>query len=73
VVRPQRAARRRSLGPDDPAAEWLDRAWHVHDPGVSEIYFSPFVVRYKGDPDFAAFCRKIGLPVPGESSRDKTA
>lgn len=28
----------------------------------------PFIRRYKDDPRFAAFCRKVGLPVPGEAS-----
>jgi TolB-like protein/Tfp pilus assembly protein PilF len=48
--------------------DWLDRAWSNRDPGVSEIYFDPFILRYKDDPRFAAFCRKIALPVPGENS-----
>ena len=29
----------------------------------------PFILRYKDDPRFAAFCRKVGLPVHGEASR----
>jgi hypothetical protein len=30
----------------------------------------PFILRYKDDLRFAAFCRKVGLPVPGEASRE---
>jgi hypothetical protein len=25
------------------------------------------ILRFKGDPRFAAFCRKVGLPVSGEA------
>lgn len=46
--------------------EWLDRAWGVRDPGVTEILFNPFILRYKYDPRLAAFCRKVGL-IPGEA------
>jgi TolB-like protein/Flp pilus assembly protein TadD len=45
--------------------EWLDRAWSNRDQGIQYILFSPFLLRYKDDPRFAAFCRKVGLPVPG--------
>jgi hypothetical protein len=27
---------------------------------------TPFIRRYKDDPRFAAFCRKVGLPTPAE-------
>ena len=30
---------------------------------------SQFTLRYKGDPRSAAFCRKVGLPVPGEAMK----
>jgi hypothetical protein len=46
--------------------EWLDRAWSNRDGGIPELLFDPFILRYKDDPRFAAFCRKVGLPVPGE-------
>ena len=46
--------------------EWLDRAWTNRDGGIPELLFDPFILRYKDDPRFAAFCRKVGLPVPGE-------
>ena len=36
------------------------------DAGISRLLYYPFILRYKTDPRFAAFCRKVGLPVPGE-------
>jgi TolB-like protein/Tfp pilus assembly protein PilF len=47
--------------------EWLDRAWSSRDAGVQGLLYDPFILRYKDDPRFAAFCRKIGLPVPAEA------
>jgi hypothetical protein len=44
---------------------WLDRAWRNRDPDISYLLYDPFILRYKDDPRFAAFCRKVGLPVPG--------
>ena len=52
--------------------EWLDRAWSNRDPGIALLLLDPFIVRYKDDPRFAAFCRKVGLPVPGEASARKS-
>jgi TolB-like protein/Flp pilus assembly protein TadD len=52
---------------------WLDRAWSNHDPGITYILFDPFVLRYKDDPRFPAFCRKVGLPVPGEAAAVKSS
>jgi TolB-like protein/Tfp pilus assembly protein PilF len=49
------------------AFEWLDRAWNSRDAGVTDLLYDPFILRYKDDPRFAAFCRKVGLPVPGEA------
>ncbi|MGA9366867.1 MAG: hypothetical protein WBV35_05370 [Steroidobacteraceae bacterium] len=43
---------------------WLDRAWRSRDPGISLILYDPFILRYKSDPRYAAFCHKVGLPVP---------
>jgi len=45
--------------------EWLDRAWANRDPGISSLLYDAFLRNYKDDPRFAAFCRKVGLPVPG--------
>jgi TolB-like protein len=47
--------------PDNTFA-WLDRAWASRDPGLIFLLFDPFILRYKADPRFAAFARKIGLP-----------
>jgi TolB-like protein/Flp pilus assembly protein TadD len=55
-------------GEADKTFEWLDRAWTNRDPGVTTLLFDPFILRYKNDPRFAAFSRKVGLPVPGESA-----
>ncbi|MGI8956140.1 MAG: adenylate/guanylate cyclase domain-containing protein [Chthoniobacterales bacterium] len=43
---------------------WLDRAWAVRDPGINDLLYHPFILRYQHDPRFAAFCRKVGLPAP---------
>ena len=59
---------------NDPNAtfEWLDRTWSNRDPRVGYLLPDPFILRYKDDPRFAAFCRKVGLPVPGEASARKS-
>ena len=46
----------------DAMFEWLDRAWDHRDPGIQFLLYDPFVLRYRSDPRFAAFCRKVGLP-----------
>jgi TolB-like protein/Flp pilus assembly protein TadD len=51
---------------------WLDRARSNRDPGIELLLFDPFILRYKDDPRFAAFCRKVGLPVPGEALAGKS-
>jgi TolB-like protein/Flp pilus assembly protein TadD len=48
--------------------QWLDRAWDNRDSGIDYLLFDPFILRFKDDPRFAAFCRKVGVPVPGEVS-----
>jgi TolB-like protein/Tfp pilus assembly protein PilF len=50
----------------DQTFAWLDRAWAVRDTGIHRLLYDPFIVRYRDDPRFAAFCRKIGLPTPAE-------
>jgi tetratricopeptide (TPR) repeat protein len=51
---------------------WLDRAWSNRDPGTQNLLYDPFILRFKDDPRFAAFCRKVGLPVPGMTSASKS-
>ncbi len=41
--------------------KWLDRAWSNDDAGVELLLFDPLILRYKDDPRFAAFCKKVGL------------
>jgi hypothetical protein len=48
--------------------EWLDRAWTSRDAGIQYLFFDPFILRYKDDPRFTAFCHKVGLPAPAEKS-----
>jgi TolB-like protein/Flp pilus assembly protein TadD len=45
---------------------WLDRAWSSRDSGIENLLFDPLILRYKDDPRFAAFCKKVGLPTPAE-------
>jgi TolB-like protein/Tfp pilus assembly protein PilF len=49
--------------------EWLERAWSNRDPGIATLLWDPFILRYKDDPRFSAFCRKVGLPVQGRLLR----
>ena len=46
----------------DKTFEWLDRAWDNRDAGVSYLLFDPFILRFRDDPRFVAFCKKVGLP-----------
>jgi tetratricopeptide (TPR) repeat protein len=46
----------------DKVFEWLDRSWSNRDPGISGLLYDPFLLRYKDDRRFAAFCRKVRLP-----------
>jgi TolB-like protein len=46
----------------DKTFEWLDRALSNRDPGISYLLFDPFILRFRDDPRFAAFCKKVGLP-----------
>jgi TolB-like protein/Tfp pilus assembly protein PilF len=41
---------------------WLDRAWDSRDSGIGRLLTDPFILRYRNDPRFAAFCKKVGLP-----------
>jgi TolB-like protein/Tfp pilus assembly protein PilF len=52
--------------------EWLDRAWSSRDAGINELLYDPFILRFKDNPRFAVFCRKVGLPAPGEAAEHKS-
>jgi len=43
---------------------WLDQAWNNRDTGIAYLLYDPFILRFKDDPRFAAFCGRVGLPVP---------
>jgi hypothetical protein len=45
---------------EDKTFEWLERAWSIRDPGITGLLNDPFILRYKGNPRFSAFCRKVG-------------
>jgi hypothetical protein len=49
-------------GVADNTFKWLDRAWTNRDPGINNLLLDPFILRYRDDPRFAAFCKKVGLP-----------
>ena len=53
-------------GQVDEAFRWLEHAHATGDPGLAEIYVTPFSSRLRGDPRFAALVRKMGLPTPAE-------
>ena len=57
----------------DHAFEWLDGAWSNRDPGIAGLLYDPLILRYRSDPRFAAFCRRVGLPAPGETIAEAIA
>jgi len=46
----------------DEAFHWLEHALVTNDPGVTELYTTPYVRTLRDDPRFAALAKKIGLP-----------
>ena len=50
---------------------WLDRAWSSRDPGITQLLYDPFILRYRDDSRFAAFCKKAALPTPAEVAARK--
>ena len=50
---------------------WLDRAWSNREAGIVYLLYDPFILRYKDDPRFVAFCRRVGLPTPAEVEAQK--
>lgn len=51
---------------------WLDRASSDRDSDIADLLSDPFILRYRDDPRFAVICRRVGLPVPGETPRKST-
>ncbi|HEX5122084.1 MAG TPA: hypothetical protein VFV97_02470 [Rhodanobacteraceae bacterium] len=51
----------------DKTFEWLDRVWATRDPGIDGVLFDPFLLRFRDDPRFAAFCKKVGFPTATEA------
>lgn len=49
------------------AVEWLERDWAQQRGNALFILSDPFVLRFRDDPRFIAFCRKIGLAPPSAS------
>jgi len=47
----------------DKMFDWPERAYAEHDPGLTQLLGTPFILNYKDDPRFAAFCQKLQLPV----------
>ncbi len=41
----------------------------ARDAGIQNLLYDPFILRYKGDPRFAAFCKKVGFPTPAEMGK----
>ena len=48
----------------DKMFEWLERAYTERDPGLTQLLVTPFILSYRDDPRFAAFCEKLKLQVP---------
>ena len=51
----------------DSMFKWLDRAGAIRDSGIGRLLTDPFILRYQDDPRFAAFCKKVRLPILTEA------
>jgi TolB-like protein len=45
----------------DEMFKWLESAYANRDGGLVRIFVIPFLMDYRDDPRFAAFCRKLGI------------
>jgi TolB-like protein/Flp pilus assembly protein TadD len=45
----------------DKMFEWLETAYVNRDAALSRLFVFPFLMDYRDDPRFAAFCRKLGI------------
>jgi TolB-like protein/Flp pilus assembly protein TadD len=50
----------------DKMFEWLDRSYAIHDSGLTQLVYSPFITDYREDPRFAALCAKLHIAVPAD-------
>jgi TolB-like protein/Flp pilus assembly protein TadD len=48
----------------DKMFDWLERAYTEHDPGLTQLLGTPFILNYRDDPRFAALCQKLKVMVP---------
>lgn len=54
-------------GDADKTFEWLQRDWEHDGSAVHYILFDPYILRFRDDPRFAAYCQRAGLPPPSAS------
>ncbi len=47
----------------DPAFEWLDRAYDVHDPGLSYVKYDPLLRGLRDDQRYHALLTRMNFPV----------
>jgi len=45
----------------DKMFQWLETAYVNRDAALSRLFIIPFLMDYRDDPRFAAFCRKLGI------------
>jgi serine/threonine-protein kinase len=45
----------------DKMFQWLETAYSNRDAALSRLFIVPFLMDYRDDPRFAAFCRKLGI------------
>jgi TolB-like protein len=50
-------------GENDRAFEWLEKAYHQHDAGLSALKFDAMILKLRDDPRYTALLRKLNLPV----------
>ncbi|MBS0558026.1 MAG: winged helix-turn-helix domain-containing protein [Proteobacteria bacterium] len=54
-------------GDADKTFEWLQHDWEHGAAAVHYVLFDPFLLRFRNDPRFAAYCQRAGLPPPSAS------
>jgi len=48
--------------------KWLGNARKARDTGVSTPLCDPLILRYRDDPRFATFCKKVGRPTTTDAA-----